>query len=101
LRNILEGKDIGHGKNGYFLASSGSVAWNDLYSAMAKGLAKHDAVDNDSVKDADGKALEEMGKALGCPKEFVSLQLSGRYVYSWNHAGMSFVIDTLTLIVVR
>jgi hypothetical protein len=78
LHNILEGNDIGYGRNGYFLASSGSVAWNELYSAMAKGLAEHGAVDDDSVKDANDKALEAMGKALGCPKEFVSLQLSGK-----------------------
>ncbi len=78
LRSILSGQDGGHGKNGYYLASPGSVAWNDIYSAMAKALKKRGVVDTDAVTQADDAILEKMGEALGCPKEFVGVQLGGK-----------------------
>lgn len=77
LRGILEGRDIGHGKNGYFLASSGSVAWEDIYAAMAKALKKRGAVDDESIGMADEKVMEKMGEGLECPGPFVPMQLGG------------------------
>ncbi|KAJ5099885.1 hypothetical protein N7532_006886 [Penicillium argentinense] len=77
-RNILSGKEIGYGKNGYYLAASGSVAWNDLYSAMARRLAERKIVDTEKVELADDQALENMGVALECPKEIVPLFLGGK-----------------------
>ncbi|KAL1855448.1 hypothetical protein Plec18170_004168 [Paecilomyces lecythidis] len=85
LRNILLGKDIGHGKNGFFLAASGSVAWDDIYSAMAKSLAKRNVVDDETVHDADDTVLQKMGEALSCPKEFVPVQLSGKCTLTAAH----------------
>ncbi|KAL4735262.1 hypothetical protein BDV11DRAFT_196396 [Aspergillus similis] len=36
LRKILAGEDIGYGKNAYYLASSGPIYWNEVYSAFAR-----------------------------------------------------------------
>ncbi|KAF1993022.1 NAD(P)-binding protein [Amniculicola lignicola CBS 123094] len=76
LKKILEGEDVGHGKDGYFLASPGSVAWNDIYSAIAKAMFKRGAVDDGSVKLADDATLEKLGDALRVPAAFVPVQLS-------------------------
>jgi hypothetical protein len=85
IRNILSGKEIGHGKYGYYLASSGSVPWNSLYIAMAKRLAAQDVVDNENVELADNDALERMGAALGCPKDMVPLFLGGKCTLEAKH----------------
>ncbi|KAJ9296294.1 hypothetical protein DTO271G3_5435 [Paecilomyces variotii] len=85
LRNILLGKDVGHGKKGFFLAASGSVAWDDLYNAFAKSLAKRNVVDDETVHDADEAVLEKMGQALACPKELVPVQLSGKCTFTAAH----------------
>lgn len=77
LRKILAGDDLDHGRRGYYLAASGSVAWIDLYTAIASSLAKRGLIDHDSVTQASDQALKEMAIALGCPKEFVALQLGG------------------------
>jgi nucleoside-diphosphate-sugar epimerase len=77
LRGILEGRDIGHGKSGYFLASPGSVAWDDLYAAIGKALKKRGLIEDEAVKEADNEVLVKMGEALGCPKEIVPVQLGG------------------------
>ncbi|KAJ4366179.1 hypothetical protein N0V83_007814 [Neocucurbitaria cava] len=77
LRSILSGENPESGRNGYYLASSGSVAWSDIYTAIARALAKRGVVDNEVVKEADDVILAEMGEALGCPKEFVAVQLGG------------------------
>lgn len=78
LRAILLGaKDLGHGRNGYFLASPGSVAWDDLYTAMAAALAKRHIIGDDSVVPANESILEQIGEALGCPAQFVPVQMGG------------------------
>ena len=71
---------LGYGKDGYYLASSGSVAWNDLYAAMGKRLAEKNVIDDAEVVAADDDALDKMAAALACPKDFVPVQLGGRYV---------------------
>ncbi|KAJ4287558.1 hypothetical protein N0V90_012261 [Kalmusia sp. IMI 367209] len=85
LRGILEGRDIGHGKNGYFLASPGSVAWEDIYAAMAKALKKKGVVDDESVGVADKDVLEKMGEGMECPGHFVPMQLGGLCTFTPEH----------------
>ncbi|KAI9934779.1 hypothetical protein ASPWEDRAFT_44283 [Aspergillus wentii DTO 134E9] len=85
LRNILSGNDIGHGKNGYYLAASGSVAWINIYRTMAKGLAKRQVVDSETVDEANEDNLEEMAKGLQYPKEFVNLHLGGNCTFEARH----------------
>ncbi|KAH7394508.1 hypothetical protein BKA66DRAFT_410827 [Pyrenochaeta sp. MPI-SDFR-AT-0127] len=78
LRQILLGQELGNGKNGYYLASSGAVAWIDIYTAMAKSLAKRNVVDSEEVKKVDDAALGKIGQALACPKEMVAVQIGGK-----------------------
>lgn len=78
LRAILAGGELGHGRAGYFLASPGSVAWDDLYTAMAAALAKRNIIGDDSVVPANESILEQMGEALGCVPQFVPVQIGGR-----------------------
>ncbi|PWY90377.1 NAD dependent epimerase/dehydratase family protein [Aspergillus sclerotioniger CBS 115572] len=86
LRNMLQGTDaLGHGKNGYYLAASGSVAWDDLYAAMGKRLAERGVVDDATVVDADDEALEKIGEALGRPKDFVRVEMGGSCVMEAKH----------------
>lgn len=80
LRKILSQEEIDCGRNGYYLASPGAVAWSDLYKKMAIAMAKHGAVDDDSVHEASNESLEEASKALECPKEFVPVEMGGTYV---------------------
>ncbi|KAF2013576.1 NAD(P)-binding protein [Aaosphaeria arxii CBS 175.79] len=77
LRKILSGEEIGHGRSGYYLASPGSIAWDDLYLAIAKAMKQRNAVDDISVKEADDDILGKMGDALKCPKDFVAVQVGG------------------------
>jgi hypothetical protein len=77
LRAILARENPGEGRQGYYLASSGSVVWADLYATMASSLAKRGVIDRDSVALASDQALDKMATALGCPKELVALQLGG------------------------
>lgn len=78
LRKILSGEDPGHGKQGYYLASPGSVVWDDLYTAMAAALARRNVVGDDSVVPANQAILKRIGEELDCPPEFVSVQLGGK-----------------------
>lgn len=77
LVQILQEEEIDHGRNGYYLASPGSIAWTDLYQQMAIALAKRGVIDDDAVHEISDKSLEEAGKALNCPKEIVPVQMGG------------------------
>ena len=77
LSEILAGSNPGHGKQGYYLASSGSVAWDDIYARMAVTLAKRGVVDDENVGTADDAALGMMAQGLECPKQIVHVQLGG------------------------
>ncbi|KAK5050621.1 hypothetical protein LTR84_003903 [Exophiala bonariae] len=85
LSKILEGESVDHGKQGYYLASSGSVVWEDLYSGVAKSLAEKGVIDNDEVPLADDSALQKMAAALGVPKDFVAFSLGGRCTFTAAH----------------
>ncbi|KAJ4390968.1 hypothetical protein N0V93_004567 [Gnomoniopsis smithogilvyi] len=85
LRKILKGEDPGHGRNGYFLASSGSIAWDDLYTAMAASLANRNIIGDDSVVPATSQILQQMGEALQCPAEFVPVQIGGSCTFTAEH----------------
>ncbi|KAI1774203.1 hypothetical protein F4818DRAFT_419226 [Hypoxylon cercidicola] len=87
LRKILSGGNPGHGKNGYYLASSGSVSWDALYAAMGTALAKRNLIENDSIVMASDENIEGLAKALGCPqqfspKEWVELSLGGKCTFT-------------------
>ncbi|KAI1175575.1 hypothetical protein F4777DRAFT_322778 [Nemania sp. FL0916] len=81
MRKILAGENPGHGKNGYYLAASGSLAWDDIYAAIATALAKRGVITDDTVVMANDENLEAMGKGLGCPVAKVSLMLGGNCTF--------------------
>jgi len=77
LRAILAGENPGSGKQGYYLAASGSTAWADIYDAVAASLVKQGVIDDATIREATIQDLNAMGAALRCPKEFVPFQLGG------------------------
>ncbi|KAM7208195.1 NAD(P)-binding protein [Naviculisporaceae sp. PSN 640] len=88
LRGILKGGEESpdHGRNGFYLASSGSVVWDDLYEAMAVTLAKRGVIEDSTVVRADQTALEKMGAVFkGAPPEFVSFFVGGLCTFAAEH----------------
>ncbi|KAH6873823.1 hypothetical protein B0T10DRAFT_522396 [Thelonectria olida] len=85
LRNILAEEYPDYGKKGYYLASSGSVAWDDLYDAMAKALAKRGVIEDSGVTLADDASLAAMARGLKCPQPLVQVQLGGKCTFTAKH----------------
>ncbi|KAH8596404.1 hypothetical protein B0O99DRAFT_620342 [Bisporella sp. PMI_857] len=88
LRSILANENPGHGKEGYYLAASGSVVWKDLYAVIAKALAKRGIVESAEVEEASADVLGKMGVALGVPAEFVPVQLGGSCTFTAARGGV-------------
>ncbi|KAI1268721.1 hypothetical protein F5Y18DRAFT_240760 [Xylariaceae sp. FL1019] len=82
MRSILAGERPSNGKNGYYLAASGSVAWDDLYAEMAKAMAKRGAVADEGVHTANDESLEAMGKVLGVPAPLVTIHIGGSCTFT-------------------
>jgi hypothetical protein len=78
LRKIIAGDSPSYGRSGFYLAASGSIAWDDLYSAMAAGLAKRNVIKDTSIERADADTLEKMGAAIGVPSLLVPVQVGGK-----------------------
>jgi nucleoside-diphosphate-sugar epimerase len=78
LRAGLEGRDIGHGKNGYYLAASGDIKWVDFYAAVSMAMKNRGAVEEEGVfENAGEETLGKMAEALGYPKELVRFAVGG------------------------
>jgi hypothetical protein len=72
---MLQERSIGYGKSGYYIASPGSIAWDDIYDAYSLELKKQGVVDDETVKDADDSIQEKMAEILdGIPAK---IQLGG------------------------
>ncbi|KAH9903842.1 hypothetical protein F4778DRAFT_101825 [Xylariomycetidae sp. FL2044] len=82
LRKILAGENPPHGKEGYYLASPGSVVWDDLYAAMATALAKRNIVDDASVALADDQIIGKMAEAMKISPEYVPFSLGGKCTFT-------------------
>lgn len=74
---MAAGEDIGYNEQGYHLAASGLVAWDDIYAAMANALVKRNVIIHAAVIDADRSALRLMAKGLSCPEVAVTVLLGG------------------------
>ncbi|KAF7588248.1 hypothetical protein BBP40_005970 [Aspergillus hancockii] len=85
MRRILQGANVGYGRNDFFLAASGSIAWDKSYSAMAKALANRHLIDDAIVRDADDAALRKMGEALDVSPSIVPVLLGGKCTYTAEH----------------
>lgn len=78
LLAILKGQNVPNGKQGYYLASSGNVVWNDLYKAMAKRLYEKGVIESDEVTLAGEAELHKMAEGLESPSTMVRVQLGGQ-----------------------
>ncbi|KAK6217937.1 hypothetical protein LQW54_002992 [Pestalotiopsis sp. IQ-011] len=85
LKAILSGSNPGHGKNGYYLASPGSVAWDDLYGAMAETLHARGVISDAKVELADHAAIERMATGTGNPAEMVHFEVGGKCTFAAKH----------------
>ncbi|OJJ77419.1 hypothetical protein ASPBRDRAFT_70828 [Aspergillus brasiliensis CBS 101740] len=85
LRKMLLGEKIGSGKNGYYLASSGLLAWDQIYSAISAALARRNIVDSDAVQDAREGTLDQMGQALDVEPSSVPVLLGGKCTFVSEH----------------
>ena len=86
MSHILADKEeeelLGYGKNGYYLASPGSVAWEGIYAAMGKamvrrGVIKESSSAEEKIMQAGDEELGKMAEALGCGREMVRLMMGG------------------------
>ncbi|KAL3704894.1 hypothetical protein TMatcc_008566 [Talaromyces marneffei ATCC 18224] len=82
LRDILSGQNLSHGKNGFYLASSGLVKWHDLYRVFSKRLLERGVIDDDTITPADDAALEEIATVLRRRKSFVPAEIGGRCTFT-------------------
>ena len=60
---ILSNKNPNHGKNGLYLASSGKVAWHNIYAGIAKALARRGVIPDERIEMMNDSALEKIAKA--------------------------------------
>ncbi|KAF5500032.1 hypothetical protein CGCS363_v006228 [Colletotrichum siamense] len=87
LRSILEGKNIGHGRNGYYLAASGSIAWDDIYAAMALALKIRGIIQDETVAPVDDIALVKMAQGLNTDPSLVAMRVGGKCTLTAKHGG--------------
>lgn len=78
LRRLLASDDIPAGKNGFYLASSGPVAWLDIYSAAARALHKRGVIDSSEVGEVSDAALEKAAEVLPGGKAMVPFHMGGK-----------------------
>lgn len=78
LKAILENKNPDHGKNGFYLASSGKVAWHDIYAGISKALARRGIITDERIDLMDEEALEKIAKAQGVSPSSVIVKIGGR-----------------------
>lgn len=74
----MQKEDPGYGKNGYYLAASGIVAWDDLYEAMAKALRARNVITDERITPADETALGKMAQGLSTESSLVQMRLAGK-----------------------
>ncbi|PLB49851.1 NAD(P)-binding protein [Aspergillus steynii IBT 23096] len=82
LDAILKNKNPGHGKNGFYLASSGKVAWHDIYAGIAKGLARRGKIPDERIELMNDTALEKIAKAQKVSPSSVIVKIGGRSTYT-------------------
>ncbi|EXF79317.1 hypothetical protein CFIO01_02052 [Colletotrichum fioriniae PJ7] len=85
LLKSIEKENPGYGKNGYYLAASGSVIWDDLYEAMAKALRARNVITDERVTPADETALGKMAQGLSTESSLVQMRLAGKCTFTAEH----------------
>ncbi|KAF4838953.1 hypothetical protein CGCTS75_v000414 [Colletotrichum tropicale] len=87
LRSILEGKNIGHGRNDSYLAASGSIAWDDIYAALALALKVRGIIEDETVAPVDDIALVKMAQRLNTDPSLVAMRVGGKCTVTAEHGG--------------
>lgn len=77
---MIADEPLDHGKKGYYLVSSGSVAWDDIYKAMGKTLKKHGVISDTVVAIADPGIIEKIAAFNNVPRDVMTTFFGGRYV---------------------
>jgi hypothetical protein len=78
LNAILTNGNPGHGKNEFYLASSGKVAWRDIYAGIAKYLACCGVIDDARIELMTDAALKKIAKAQNVSPSSVFVKIGGR-----------------------
>lgn len=74
---ILAGNSPGYGRRGYYLASSGTAQWDDIYNAIGKALVQRQVIDDDSVAAITDSALKKMADTLRVKPSSVLTKIGG------------------------
>ncbi|GKZ75223.1 hypothetical protein AnigIFM50267_003329 [Aspergillus niger] len=85
LKKILSSEDCDHGQEGFYLASSGRVAWKDVYASIGAALFKRGLIKDSAVHPADEKVLAVMAETLKSSTDMVAPQLSGECTFTAKH----------------
>ncbi|KAF2137089.1 uncharacterized protein K452DRAFT_291870 [Aplosporella prunicola CBS 121167] len=85
LRAILSDQNPDHGKNGFYLASPGNVAWEDMYAAFAQALAAKGVIDSAELELVDDVSLGKMAEALKVSAPSVRVKISGQSTFTAAH----------------
>ncbi|KAB8204132.1 NAD(P)-binding protein [Aspergillus parasiticus] len=88
IRAILDGQNPGYGKHGYYLASSGSVCWDDIYVGVGKALKQRGIIENDTVAPIADGDLERVASALNVEPSSVVVKIGGSSLYTARHGRM-------------
>ncbi|KAJ5256828.1 hypothetical protein N7478_012932 [Penicillium angulare] len=85
LKSILDGKNPDHNREGYYLAASGNVSWDDMYDAFAGALLNSNVIDSPNDELADESAIKGIAKVLGCPDYHVPSEFGGKCTLTTKH----------------
>lgn len=79
LTKILNEEDPPHGRNGYYLASTGPIAWEKVYAAIASALFAKGLIADEKLRPIDQRAIDRMVTALGVDNKSSALsKISGK-----------------------
>ncbi|RDH38404.1 hypothetical protein BDQ94DRAFT_165549 [Aspergillus welwitschiae] len=81
VRNLNESQQA----EGFYLASSGRVAWKDVYASIGAALFKRGLIKDSAVHPADEKVLAAMAETLKSSTDMVAPQLSGECTFTAKH----------------
>ncbi|KAJ4137177.1 hypothetical protein NW768_002758 [Fusarium equiseti] len=90
IKAMVTDSNPNHGKNGFYLAASGSVAWHEIYVAMAKALKKREAIPTDEVATFTNEALAKYAEAQGVDASSVRVKIAGRRCTFYAEQGKQF-----------
>lgn len=79
IKAIVTDQNPDYGQQGYYLASSGKVLWDDIYASIAKALKKRGVISSCKVENMTDEALTKIAAAQGVDTPSVRVKMAGRY----------------------